>query len=319
MTIPTTMGGAVPPFTGDPNMKHLALPLRCLLLVVAFAANIAAAQDALLWEARSGAKTVYLYGTIHVGRADMYPLPPSVEQAYRSSHAVALEADITDQKAIASAMQIGMLPQGRTLSGELPPELAEKLQRTLSSSGIPPEALRSFKPFMAMLTLVSVEYSKLGYVPQLGLDRHFAERAKADAKRIIGLESMEGQIRMMDSLSKPLQQAMLQMTLDDIANGKVAPMATRLVSAWRQGDTKSVHDLMMSESKRLPPSQYAEYQDRFLDSRNRDMLTGVAKAMKEVDTLFVAVGAMHLIGPGSLTELVEKAGYSLKRVPGASK
>jgi uncharacterized protein len=302
-------------------MRRLILPLRYLLLGLVSAANLAVAQDnnSLLWEARSGAKTVYLYGTIHVGRADMYPLPPTVDQAYRASQAVALEADVTDDKAIASAMQIGMLPQGRTLNGELPAELAAQLQRTLSASGIPGEALRSFKPFMAMLTLVSVEYAKLGYIPQLGLDRHFAERAKNDAKRIIGLESIEGQIRMMDSLSKPLQQAMLQLTLDDIANGKVAPMATRLVSAWREGDTKSVHDLMTSESKRLPPSQFAEYQDRFLDSRNRDMLTGVARAMKEVDTLFVAVGAMHLIGPGSLTELVEKAGYAMKRVTAGSK
>ena len=300
-------------------MTRLIAPLRCLLLVLLATANLAVAQDSslLMWEARAGAKTAYLFGTIHVGRPDMYPLPKSVDDAFRRSNAVALEADITDEQAVAAAMQIGMLPKGRTLEGELPAELAARLQRTLAASGIPAEALQSFKPYMAMLLLVATEYGKLGYSPVLGLDRHFAERAKTEAKPIISLESLSGQMRMMDGLSQSLQQSMLRMTLDDIASGKVAPMAKHLVSAWREGDAKSVHDLLASESKRLPAALAAEFQDKFLTGRNRVMLAGAKKALTEVDTLFVAVGAMHLIGPGSLTELFEQAGYSLTRVRGS--
>jgi len=299
-------------------MRSFVLHLRHLLYVLLLVANAVAAQEgsSLLWEARAGAKTVYLFGTIHVGKADMYPLPKHVETAFHASTALALEADITDMQAVQAAMHLGMLPQGRTLEGELPAELAQQLHRTLAASGVPAEALRPLKPFMAMLALVAMEYGKLGYAPQYGLDHHFAQRAKSAATPIVALESIEGQLRMMDGLSKPLQQAMLKLTLDDMVNGKVAPMVASLVSAWRRGDARTMHELLTSESKRLPAPLAAEFNQKFLIGRNRQMLAGVEKAIAEADTLFVAVGAMHLVGSGSLSELMEKAGYSLKRLVG---
>ncbi len=301
-------------------MRPLACHLRHLLCVLLLVANVATAQEgsSLLWEARAGGKTVYLFGTLHVGKADMYPLPKHVETAFHASKALALEADISDTHAVQAAMHLGMLPQGRTLEGELPAELAQQLHRTLAASGVPAEALRPMKPFMAMLALVAMEYGRLGYVPQYGLDHHFAQLAKSAATPVIALESIEGQLRMMDGLSKPLQQAMLKITLDDIANGKVAPMVTSLVATWRRGDAKSLHELLSSESQRLPAPLAAEFNQKFLIGRNRQMLAGVEKALAGTDTLFVAVGALHLVGLGSLTELMEKEGYSVKRVVGPS-
>ena len=299
-------------------MRPLGFHLRHVAFLLLLVANVGAAQEgaSLLWEARAGGKTVFLYGTIHVGKAEMYPLPKYVETAFLASKALALEADVTDTQAVQASMHIGMQPSGRTLEGELPSELTQQLNRTVAGSGIPVEALRPMKPFMAMLVLVAMEYGKQGYVPQYGLDHHFAQRAKSAAMPIIALASMEGQLRMMDGLSKSLQQAMLKITLDDIASGKVAPMAASLVAAWRRGDAKALHELLLSESKRLPASFAGEFNQKFLVGRNRDMLAGVEKALARTDTLFVAVGALHLIGPGSLNDLMEKAGYSIKRVAG---
>jgi uncharacterized protein len=293
-------------------MQLLSKGLLWLLLVLA---NVAIAQDSnsLLWEARSGNKTVFLFGTIHVGRADFYPLPKSVDEAFAASTAVALEADFSDPNAMAAAMQIGTLAQGRTIEGELSAGLASQLRRTVAARGLQMASFRSLKPFMAMLALVSMEYGKLGYFPEFGLDLHFAQRAKAEAKPVIGLESIEGQMRMMDSLSKPLQQAMLKITLDDMASGNIGPVAGRLISAWRIGDAQTVHEVLVAESKRMPPALDREFQEKFLGARNRVMLSGVEKALNGTDKLFVAVGALHLVGPGSLTELIEKKGFAVKR------
>lgn len=53
-------------------MQFLNKRLLWALLVLA---NVEVAQDSssLLWEARSGNKTVFLFGTIHVGRPDFIP------------------------------------------------------------------------------------------------------------------------------------------------------------------------------------------------------------------------------------------------------
>jgi uncharacterized protein len=297
------------------EQKKMQLLTKGLLWALLVLANVAVAQESssLLWEARSGNKTVFLFGTIHVGRPDFYPLPKSVEEAFAASTTVALEADFSDPNAMGAAMQIGTLPQGRYIEGELSTDLASQLRRTVAASGLQMASFRSMKPFMAMLALVSMEYAKLGYSPEFGLDLHFAQRAKEEAKPVIGLESIEGQMRMMDSLSKPLQQAMLKITLDDMATGNVGPVAGRLISAWRKGDAESVHEVLVSESKRLDPALDREFQEKFLGARNRVMLSGVEKALNGTDKLFVAVGALHLVGPGSLTELLEKKGYVVKR------
>jgi len=72
-----------------------------LLLFAAFAAGNALAQKSgvtpLIWEVRSEANAVYLLGSIHLGRSDMYPMGPVVEKAYQASKIVVLEADPTDQ------------------------------------------------------------------------------------------------------------------------------------------------------------------------------------------------------------------------------
>jgi uncharacterized protein YbaP (TraB family) len=226
---------------------------------------------------------------------------------------VALEAEIWNQDAVLSAMQIGVLPAGRSLDRELPAELYAKLNRTLSANNVPPETIRRLKPFMAMFTLVQLEYMKLGYRPEAGLDLHFAQRAVAEGKPLIGLETIEGQMTMMDGLSAPLQRAMLNMTLEDIGAGSMAPMANRLVSSWRTGDAQTVHDMLDSEAARLPAPLAGEFRDKFLTARNRAMLGGIEKTLAGTDTLFVAIGALHLIGPDSVIELLGKKGFAIRR------
>jgi hypothetical protein len=297
-------------------MRNNKLLLHCLALcLLALFAGTAAAQSArtLLWEARAGVTTVYLFGTIHVGRADMYPLPKSVENAWRASLKVALEADLGDQEAALTAMDIGMLPQERSLDRELPADLYAALQRTLAANGLSVQAIQQFKPFMLMLTLAQLEYGKLGYVPESGLDMYFTRRAAAEGKPLIGLETIEGQLKMMDGLSVPLQQAMLKMTIEDIDAGRVAPLAARLISGWQDGNAQAVRDVLDSEQARLPAPLAAEFHEKFLTERNRRMLAGIQKALVGCDTLFVAVGALHLIGPDSVTEMLAKKGFTLTR------
>lgn len=79
----------------------LRAALRAVIMCVACAAVAAQAQDPvkiLLWQVKSKDNTVYLYGTIHVGKPSFYPLPDAVENAFRQSARLAVEADITDRR-----------------------------------------------------------------------------------------------------------------------------------------------------------------------------------------------------------------------------
>ena len=79
-------------------MRPLAT-LACALLGLLPAATSAAAPETastprqFLWEVSSLTNKVYLYGTVHAGKASFYPLPQSVERAFADSTILAVEGD----------------------------------------------------------------------------------------------------------------------------------------------------------------------------------------------------------------------------------
>ena len=71
-------------------MKRLTSLLIAAAAVVATCALPAHAQLAkpFLWELSKGGKTVTLFGSLHVGKNDFFPLPESVLKRYGEAKAV---------------------------------------------------------------------------------------------------------------------------------------------------------------------------------------------------------------------------------------
>ena len=64
------------------------------------------------------------------------------------------------------------------------------------------------KPFMAVSMLVFMEWGRIGFLPNYGVDAYLIAKAKAQAKPIVEIEGIDMQIRLMDSLTeKELQEA----------------------------------------------------------------------------------------------------------------
>src|SRR5436309_14767284 len=92
-----------------------ALLLACLVALLNAPAQTtapaAATKRAMFWKVSSGANVAYLLGSIHLGSRDMYPLPKEIEDAFESSAALLVEADIRHvdmRKAQAMVLEKGM-------------------------------------------------------------------------------------------------------------------------------------------------------------------------------------------------------------------
>src|SRR5262249_11543718 len=84
----------------------------------------------LMWKASSPTNTVYLLGSIHVGKKDMYPLPQAIESAFAASKVLAVEFNIkkVDQMALLPLIQqYGIYSGDDTLFKHLPQETADAL------------------------------------------------------------------------------------------------------------------------------------------------------------------------------------------------
>lgn len=292
-----------------------------LRLVLAVAALVTAPALALdpnarlpLWEIRSDSATAYLFGTVHVGREDFYPLPAVVEKAYRSSQIIALEIDSTDVQALNAAVAVAIYQPPDMLDKHLPAPLLGRLKGAMARIGVDYEQVQRMKPFMAMLMLTSAEYSKLGYDATLGLDIHFADRAVKEGKRIVQLESAASQFGMMDSLSPGLQEELLAVTLDEIESKQVSALVKEMLSAWMVSDLARLQRVLTEEERKLSPGRAREFHNKFLASRNAAMAQRIDSLLKERTSMFIAVGAAHVLGEDGLVELLKKKGHRVKQL-----
>jgi uncharacterized protein YbaP (TraB family) len=289
---------------------------RLLLIVATLATGNVLAQNSgvtpPIWEVRSGGNAVYLLGSIHLGRSDMYPVGPVAEKAYRASKVVALEADPTDQQAIVAAIADTFYQPPESLQNHLPGPLLTRLSRVLERLGIPLEQAQTMKPFMVAMTLASIEYAKAGFDLSLGVDMHYARRAKQDGKPVVELESFGGQIALMNSMSDRLQESLLQVTLESIENGEIPSLVDAMINAWKSGDGKKLHNAVSAEERKLPAALAQEFHQKFMRDRNLAMARKIESMLEGSDSHFVAIGAAHLLGQDSILQILSEKGYRVR-------
>jgi uncharacterized protein YbaP (TraB family) len=51
-----------------------------------------------------------------------------------------------------------------------------------------------------------------------------------------------------------------------------------------------------------------------MDGRNPGMADGIVRQLQQGKTVFAAVGALHMVGPKGLPELLRQKGYQVERV-----
>lgn len=268
----------------------------------------------LLWEVTSKSTTVYLLGTIHVGNASMYPLPPAVEKAYSRAQVLALEADPGDPTALLMAMGTVMYQPPETLERNVPPALFQQVREALNASGLPMELAQSMKPYMVSMTLTMMEAARLGFDASLGVDLHLVNRARRDGKRIVELESMAMQLAMLDGMPKETQAAMLESTIKGMKSGSLKRDLETMIDAWRTGNAEKMDDAATREMKTMPARVSRDLQDAMFDRRNRAMADKIVQMLNGAEVVLVGVGAGHMTGSTGLVALLQARGFSVRRL-----
>jgi uncharacterized protein YbaP (TraB family) len=282
-----------------------------LLAVVAFAS--AANAQSYLWEVSSLTNRVYLFGTVHAGKASWYPLPQAVEDAYAASKVLVVEADITNTQAMAKTAKAMIYAPPASLQTHMPADQYARFRRYLARYSLPEEQASRMKPFLAISMLVFAEWARAGYNPELGVDAYLLANAKDAGKRVVEIEGIDKQIELMDSLTNDENVALFKGTLDALDSGLTIDQINGMVKAWQDGKP----DLMLETARRYNDkvAGAAQFEEKFVWARHNDMagkIEGYLNDSKERH--FVAVGALHLAGPKGLVEMLRKRGYVVKQL-----
>ena len=272
----------------------------------------AAAADAktFAWKVAGKGGAVYLVGSVHLLSSDFYPLPPSLDAAYKDSDLLLEEVDmaeLTDPTSQMALLSKGMLPSSTPLDTVISPATYALLTKRAEALGVPAAPFKMLKPWMAALTLVQLEWQQAGFDPQLGLDKHFYDRAKADGKTTQGLETSEYQVSRLDGLSMDQQERLLAESVKELDEERAN--MKKLVDGWRAGDVAAVERIVLSELKAEP----ALYQ-RLLVERNRNWLPKIEALFARPRRALVVVGAAHLVGPDGLIAALKAKGYTVEQL-----
>ena len=273
-----------------------------------------AAERGALFKVSSQDKTLYLYGTIHAGKPDYYPLEPRIAKALAGAPTLALEVDIgSDPAAVQAAFtRHGMFPAGSPAYAGLAPERRKRLEAALTQQGVDPAAVGQLKPWVLVMMLALADVAKLGYDPALGVDLHLAGLARGKA-RISELESVQYQAALMDRMPIETQWTLLEETLEHMASGRQLSEARELFAAYERADRKALEGIAQRiEGDDSVGGKFVR--EVMLNERNRPMADKVAALLARENNAVVAIGLMHLLGKEGVPELLRKRGLQVERV-----
>ena len=77
-----------------------------------------------------------------------------------------------------AALSKAMLTDGRTLDQVIAPDVYAEVKKRAEKAGMPMMAIQRMKPWLVAITLMAPTLQAAGFKPELGIDRHFFDRAK---------------------------------------------------------------------------------------------------------------------------------------------
>jgi uncharacterized protein YbaP (TraB family) len=302
------------PSYGENSVKK-AFCGRILALGVAltlFAATALAGEKSFLWKVQSKTATAFILGSVHLAKPDIYPLPGKIEESFDKSAVLALEADpakAQDPALLQQMLAAAAYAKGGTLKEHLSGESFALARHEIEKLGLPLDSFSRTKPWFLAMSIETLEFQRLGYDPANGIDVYFAGKA-AGKKPIAELESFDYQIRLLSGFSDREQELFLLYTIKDLAT--LEGDMEELMTAWRSGDTKTMEALAtrtLTESPELRPIF-----NKLFYKRNREMTARIEQFLKEKKTVFVVVGAAHLIGKDGIIELLRGKGFMVEQM-----
>lgn len=296
-----------------PQREMMKWARAALLAVAAAAAALPVAAKEYLWEVTSLTNRIYLYGTVHAGKKDWFPLPKPVEDAFADSNALVVEADVSDTKAIREDSAAMVYPAPDSLKNHVPADDYDRFRKLLARYKYPEDQAAQLKPFMAVSMLVFSEWARQGFYPEFSVENYLIAKAKSEAKPVLELEGVAMQMKLIDSLTERENELIFSGTLTALDTGLTDEQIRGLVKAWREGDPDALLGVARQYNAQVKGA--AEFEEKFIWARHPEMLRKIEGYLAESNHhYFIAVGALHLAGPRGLVELLKKHGYVVKQL-----
>lgn len=280
------------------------------LLLATFFSVPSIAAPALFQIEKNGVSS-YLLGTVHVGDQSMKGLPTNITQAIEKSQRVVVEVNVDAISPIEMqrrSMPFMMLPNGRTLQSVLSAQNYAALDAYFKNKKINIALFNNLSPWAVMITMLQLEFQKLGFHENNGIDKQVLAYARTHQKEIVELETLEQQLEMLSQIGIK-SDLMISETLKQIKD--VDSYFLNLVSAWKKGDMATLSKYYKLSFEDPDYGKFSE--ELMVIQRNHNWVEQLTPLLTR-ESLFIAVGALHLPEQDGLLTLLKKQGFKVSRL-----
>lgn len=304
------------------TIKQLANFFSALLVLVGFTVqaqtketppSVSTPQNALLWEitGKGLTKPSYIYGTIHmIPKADFF-LTDATKKALGESQKVMFEINMKDMQnpmMLIGIMTKAVMPRGQKLRDLISAEDYALVKARFEQIGMPLPMLEMIKPMFLSAMVDGGGENPMDTTAKSGTTAYEMEImkiAEKDKKEMGGLETMEFQMGIFDSIPLKTQAEMLVKSIKSVNHGD-SDFKT-MVEMYKSQDIEAMAGTM----KASDDNELSKYEKILLSNRNKNWVPLIAKNSAGKST-FYAVGAGHLGGEMGVVNLLRKEGFTLK-------
>lgn len=322
----------------------LALDRPCTLLEAAAFAdrlilNLYDQQNAgslgLLWKAEGNGNTLYLLGSIHTDRNNLYPFHKQLRDIITNSELAAFELDFNSQEGIDEFTAMQVYSDGTTLKDHINPGLYRQVVEALAPLGMPEAQVAQFKPWALANSFTALSMlDETSSDNAMAIDLYINAKAANAGIQIEGVETYAFQGSIFENLSAEYQENYLASTLAmyqglDGTEGLTEAERAELEAALKEQD--AMVDRWMEQWKTRDTEGFAkdypkddiqsnttdELNAKLFEGRDPNMIAWADRYLKQEGshTGLMTVGAGHMIGKTGIVQGLKDLGYTVEAVP----
>ncbi|HMQ47183.1 MAG TPA: TraB/GumN family protein [Saprospiraceae bacterium] len=256
-------------------------------------------KQSLLWKLTPPDRALtpsYLFGTMHVNDIKVFKGIDQITARLEQCEALALEFNLED---ISSS--VNPMPYLKPLDMLIPVKKFQKLRHVLLRTiDIDIQQMRFLSP-MAMVNLINDQL--FTQMMPVSLDQYLFDYAKSEHKEILGIESFQEQIAIMQHIPIDYQIKSLLWIGSHFSQHRKG--LYKMIDWYQKGDLRQLYRSAKGNAHELRPL--------LLYHRNAIMAERIGGMIRE-KTIFCAIGAGHLPGEKGVLRLLKKQGIKIKAI-----
>ena len=277
-------------------------------------------SDGIYWHAEKDGTDIYVAGTMHIHSIGLAEVAARFEPELTQADLVMFEMTPEDgaelEQALMSEANLIMLPDNQTLSQALPPEKWHAVSSALSAIGVNPADVAPLQPWIVNMNFLLPPCAMAALqAGQPGMEELLQDMIPVDTP-MASLEDWRSSLAFF--YGPDIEQQADELLLSLVTLPYLEPVTISTIEAYFDGDPQRMIPAMDGLADLIAPELKASYEtfmqrleDELLEKRNSAWMAEIENAATDYDSIFVAVGAMHLGGESGVVTQLAANGWTV--------